>query len=128
MFEGVSFGPWVRSPRLSVRHRVDGGEPVALRVEVGRWRSPLYPRGCETRRAAERAVDRILSAQGANLSGRIVASETIQFRVTPLELNVFKAAAAKAAPGGVGVSEWCRWILRAAVGDADAGTPAEVVE
>lgn len=128
MLEGVSFGPWVRSPCLSVRHRVGGGEPVVLRLGVGRWRSELHPRGCETRRAAERAVDRALTAQGADLSGRVVASETIQFRVTPQDYERFRAAAASVPPGGVGVSEWCRWVLRAAVGDAGAGTPAEVVE
>ena len=124
MLEGVSFGPWVRSPRLSVRHRVDGGEPVVSRRDGDRWGADLC--GALTwasRGGAERAVDRALAGQGASLGTRVPMDGHLSFRVSEDMLSRWK----RAATGG-DLSDWIRGVLNAASGDADAGTPAEVVE
>ena len=128
-FEGAAYNQWVRSLRASYRHRTDGGEPVVIALEDQRWCSKLF--GVKTyihRGRAEKVADRILARHGATLTDRLVADDFISIRVSAAERGRLAAAAAAATPGGIGLSEWCRLTLCAAVGDADAGPPAEVVE
>lgn len=124
-FEGVEFGPWVRTKRLSVRHRTDRRPPAAVKAtSEGTWLSPFHGvREWKSRRGAELATDRVLTAGGATFGAHVVMDEWVSFRVSPDMLASFKAAAR-----GLRLSDWMRGVLCAAAGDWDAGTPAEVVE